>query len=229
MGMKVSIIVPFFNEPKIEETLKRLEDLPIPHKEIIAVDDGSDYSQMFFLLDSKKYNLLSHTHNKGKGAALRTGVEHSTGDIIIFFDADMEYDPQDIIRIAAEFEKREYLDVLYGSRFMGKVNKFLFLSFAANKVLSKLTSWILRQNITDMETGLKAFRWSVLADGRITMRQNRFGVEPEITCKVARCGYSIREFPVRYSARNYKQGKKIKPVDFFRALACLWRYGICQI
>jgi glycosyltransferase involved in cell wall biosynthesis len=230
--MKVSIIVPVYNEEdRLLHVISSLLDLRIKDSEIIFVNDGSTdgTGRILKILDEEKaqgLKVVNHSTNHGKGSALQSGIQMATGDIIIFFDADLEYDPQDIHDLIYMIEQRVFR-VCYGSRFkrsMIKSRSFLMRSYLANKFLSMLTSILLRMKITDMETGLKAFRKEIIQS--IPLTEMRFGIEPEITCRIARQGIMIGETPISYMARTESEGKKIRPIDGIRAIGCLIKYGV---
>jgi glycosyltransferase involved in cell wall biosynthesis len=227
--MKVSVIVPVYNEEeRLVKCLRRLVVAKLGDFEIVAVDDGSTdrTPRMLQILADESHGrirLVKHEKNGGKGMAIRSGIQAATGQIIAIFDADFEYDPKDLNRAVSLVRSRVFC-VCYGSRFLKRGNKFLFLSYWANRILSLLTSLILRHWISDMETAIKVVRADVLKS--IDLKENRFGIEPEITCKLRKAGYYIGEVPVSYNARTAEQGKKIKARDFFAALACLYKYGV---
>ncbi|REJ70719.1 MAG: glycosyltransferase family 2 protein [Planctomycetota bacterium] len=220
--------MPVYNEKAtIREILRRVRATPIP-KEIVLVDDGSADGTRDILAEEQAADphltVILHEENRGKGAALRTGITHATGDVIVIQDADLEYDPNDYLRLIQPIVDRR-ADVVYGSRFRGDAERVhLFWHRVANGMLTLLSNMFNNLNLTDMETCYKAFRRGVLDD--IEIRENRFGVEPELTAKIARRRHRIFEVPITYSGRDYSEGKKIGLSDAFRALYCVVRYGL---
>ena len=217
--MKVSIIIPVFNEEdKIISCVKELLSLELGEHEIIIVDDGSTDRTAHLLNTSftlfKNIKIRLHHKNKGKGAAIRTGMLLASGRMFCIFDADNEYSPKDLLRVINAVRYGQH-NVCYGSRFLKK-NKFLMMSFLANKFLSLFTSLVLRQKVTDMETAIKAFRSN--AAKHLDLKECRFGIEPEITCKLSRYGYNIHEIPINYNPRTNSEGKKIRPMDGIMAI-----------
>ena len=217
--MKVSIIVPAYNEEKtIRGVLEKLKEVPLD-KEIIVVDDCSKDGTLEVVRQIGGVRLLHHTKNRGKGSAVSTGMRYATGDCLIIQDADLEYDPFEIPRIVEEIEKGA--KVVYGSRFLGK-GKFLRASYLANRFLSWLTGFLFRIPITDMETCYKCLHRDVYR--KLALRARRFDMEPEITAKVSRMGYRIKEVPITYSARSKEEGKKIGVKDGIWAIYTLLHY-----
>lgn len=228
---KLSVIVPVYNETRtIEELLQRIADVDIP-KEIIIVDDGSADGTRQLLRrlsrDSKRHgNLYLHCHdrNRGKGAAVRTGLRQATGDIILIQDADLEYDPRDYHHLLEPILDSR-ADVVYGSRFLGGPHRVLyFWHYVGNRFLTTVCNLLTNLNLTDMETCYKAFRREVF--DQIEIKSNRFDFEPEITVKVAKKGFRIYETPISYSGRSYAEGKKITWADGLRALWALLRFRL---
>jgi glycosyltransferase involved in cell wall biosynthesis len=224
--MKLSVVIPVFNEVTTVETLVEMVRAAVPEieKEIILVDDGStdgtsDLLQKMHAPPATRIEL--HAENRGKGAALRTGFAMTTGDLIIIQDADLEYDPQDYPRLLKPLIDGR-ADVVYGSRFIGETHRVLFFwHYLGNRFLTTLSNMFTNLNLTDMETCYKAFRSDVLKNTRF--RSNRFAFEPEFTAKVARGGYRIYETGISYNGRDYSQGKKITWVDGVKALgAIVW-------
>ena len=222
--MKLSIVVPVFNESKtIDTILARIEKTRLD-KEIIIVDDCSTDGTREILQQkyASKYRLLYHGKNMGKGAALRTAFEHVTGDIVIIQDADLEYDPSEYDRLIEPIAQGQ-ADVVYGSRFLGGPHRVLFFwHFVANKIFTLLSNALNNINLSDMETCYKAFRSEILKD--MKFRSQRFGFEPEFTAKVARRRLRIYEVPISYYGRTYEEGKKITWKDGFSAVYCILRY-----
>jgi len=227
--MKLSIVIPCYNElATIEAILDAVRASPWPEKEIIVVDDCSRDGTRDLLkgsLRTKIDQLLLHEKNQGKGAALRTGIAHATGELVIIQDADLEYDPNQYPRILAPIVE-DRADVVFGSRFMGaEPHRVLyFWHRMGNGVLTLLSNMFTNLNLTDMETCYKAFRRDIIQ--KITIEENRFGFEPEITAKVARMGCRIYEVGISYYGRTYAEGKKINYKDGFRAIYCVVKYNL---
>jgi len=226
-GFKLSVVIPVFNERQwIRELVRRVQAVQIP-KEIIIVDDCSTDGTRDILreLEEPGIRVVYQPHNQGKGAALRLGFRHATGDVVLVQDADLEYDPAEYPRLIEPIVDNR-ADVVYGSRFIGESHRVLYYwHYVANKMLTTLSNMFTNLNLTDMETCYKVFRREVLLD--IQLRSDRFGFEPEITAKVARHGnpaWRIYEVPISYSGRTYEEGKKIGLRDAFNALYCILRY-----
>jgi glycosyltransferase involved in cell wall biosynthesis len=223
--MDVSVIMPVFNEcDTIHEILKRVQQVPVV-SEIIIIDDGSTDGSREMLkdLDGKdRVKVLMHEKNSGKGAAVRTGIQNATGDVIIIQDADLEYDPNDYVSLLEPIEAGRS-QVVYGSRFMGNVPAdFLFWSKVGNKTLTFITNLLYNQRLTDMETCYKAFKRDLMND--IPLRSKRFELEPEITSKFLKRGIHILEVPIHYDPRGFSEGKKIGIMDAAEAIWTLIRY-----
>jgi glycosyltransferase involved in cell wall biosynthesis len=226
VSVTLSVVMPVYNEAQtivtvIERVLKAPVDLP---REIIVVDDASTdgTSNLLQGLPAGEIRLLRHEVNRGKGAAIRTGVAQATGDIVLIQDADLEYDPRDY-PLLLEPILEDQADVVFGNRFHGGPHRVLyFWHYAANRFLTLLTNVLTGLNVTDMEVGFKVFRRDVLR--RITLESDRFGFEPEVTVKVARLGCRVYEVPVRYYGRTYEEGKKITWRDGVAALFHILRY-----
>ncbi len=224
--MKLSIVMPVYNESaSIREIVKRVQALPHA-KEIVIVDDGSLDGTRDILrgLAGGEIRVFFHANNRGKGAALRTGFAKARGDVIVVQDADLEYNPRDIPALLAPIERGE-ADVVFGSRFLGGPHRVLnFWHYVGNRMLTLLSNMCTNVNLTDMETGYKLFRREVLE--QIEIECDRFGFEPEITAKVARLHCRIYEHPISYAGRDYDQGKKITWRDGVAALYHIARFSI---
>ena len=228
--MKLSIVIPCYNErDTINEIINAVRNAPIDSKEIIIVDDGSTDGTREILkkLNSQDLNIIYHSKNKGKGAALRTGFKVATGDICIVQDADLEYDPQEFPLVIKPIIDNK-ADVVFGSRFQnGSPHRVVyFWHSVGNGFLTLLSNIITDLNLTDMETCYKAFRREVIQS--IDIKENRFGFEPEITAKVARKNLRIYEVGITYYGRTYSEGKKIGWKDGVRAIYCILKYGLIR-
>jgi glycosyltransferase involved in cell wall biosynthesis len=226
-GFKLSVVVPVYNEKQwIREILRRIRDVPIP-KEVIIVDDFSTDGTRDILkeLQLPDVRVFYQPHNQGKGAALREGFRHVSGEVVVVQDADLEYDPAEFPRLIQPIIDGR-ADVVIGSRFIGDSHRVLyFWHSVANKGLTLLSNMFTNLNLTDMETCYKVFRREVLAG--IHLKSNRFGFEPEITAKIAKKrnpAWRIYEVPISYSGRTYEEGKKIGLRDAFNALYCIIRF-----
>lgn len=227
--MQLSVVIPVYNEiATLEELVRRVQAVDID-KELVLVDDGStDGTRELLGRLQKQYdNVRIHLHeaNQGKGAALRTGFKHCKGDIVIVQDADLEYDPAEYPRLIKPILDGR-ADVVYGSRFVGgdEHRVLYFWHMVGNRFLTLLSNMMTNLNLTDMETCYKVFRREVIQD--ITIEEDRFGFEPEITAKMARKRVAIYEIGISYSGRTYDEGKKIGWRDGVRALWCIAKYNL---
>jgi glycosyltransferase involved in cell wall biosynthesis len=220
----LSIVVPIFNEEELlPEVLRRVRAIGYSPIELVLVDDAStDGTPAILREESKRPNtiVLTHEVNQGKGAAIRTGLEHTSGEIIIIQDADLEYDPNDIIKVVAPILTGK-TDVTFGSRFLGKVEGMALPNLVANHLLAWLVSILFGQRITDEATAYKCFRHAVLDEFSLTCR--RFEFCPEFTAKALKHGHRVIEVPVSFKARTVLQGKKIGWRDFFIAVYTILR------
>jgi len=223
--MKLSVIIPVYNEVEnIEEILKRVKATKRA-AEIIVVDDGSQDGTRDLLkkLDGKgRVRVILREKNQGKGAAIRSGLDAATGDILLIQDADLEYDPRDYPALLQPLEEG-LADVVYGSRFLGGPRRAtMFWHMIANKMLTFMTNILYDTILSDMETGYKVFRREVV-DG-MKLRSKRFDFEPEFTAKALKRKYHIYEVPISFNPRDYSQGKKIGLKDAFEAVWTLLKY-----
>ena len=233
---KLSIVIPAYNEGRtIHRILNRVKNVVLPNnieKEVIIVNDCSkdnteEAIENYILANpdlSIKY--LKHEKNKGKGAALRTGIEGATGDYLVIQDADLEYDPEEYV-IMLKPILNGFADVVYGSRFIGgKPHRILFFWHSiGNKVLTIMSNALTDLNLSDMETCYKMFRTDIIQ--QIVLKENRFGFEPEVTAKIARVpNIRIYEVGISYYGRTYAEGKKIGMKDLFRAIYCMIKYNL---
>jgi len=226
--MKLSIIIPCFNEEKtIAKIVAKVAMFKTLEKEIIIVDDCSNDSSREIIEEISKNNnevqFIFQTTNKGKGSAIRKGFEKASGDIFLIQDADLEYDPADYDELIQPFLDTD-ADVVYGSRFLGGkyVRLHFFWHYVANKILTLITNIVTNLNMTDMETGYKLFKKKTIES--ISLKENSFSIEPEITVKLAKKGYIFYEVPISYRGRSYQEGKKITLKDAFIAIYCIIKY-----
>ena len=233
---KLSIIIPVYNEEEtVSELIKRVKKANLDiKKELIVIDDGSKDNTLRILKKIKGIKLIKHEKNKGKGAAIRTGIKHSTGDIIVIQDADLEYDPEEYNKLIKPILKGE-TKVVYGSRFLSAFQKkrnvdFLrgvkegqyLLGYIAGRFLTTITNVLYRTKITDEATCYKVFDANVLK--KIPLKCNRFEFCPEVTAKVAKRNYKIKEIPISYKPRKFEDGKKINWKDGIHAVWTLLKY-----
>lgn len=229
VGLKVSVLMPVFNEREtILQIVERVRSVGV-HQEIVIVDDCSTDGTRDLLIEldaDPDIQVILQGYNRGKGAALRTAMEHAKGDVLIIQDADLEYDPADYERLLRPIAAGE-ADVVYGSRFLENAKQDpSWLHRFGNGMLTKFSNLTTGLRLTDMETCYKVFRRDALRG--MVLRENRFGFEPEFTAKLARRRCRIVERPVKYNSRGYDDGKKIGVRDGLKALYCIVRYAWCD-
>jgi glycosyltransferase involved in cell wall biosynthesis len=232
-NLSISIIIPCYNEKEtIEKVFFKVKSSHIHNKEIIIVDDFSNDGSVEIINKISKDNSESklktifHKKNEGKGAAIKSGLKVATCDLVLIQDSDLEYDPSDYPNLLEPFIKYN-ADVVYGSRFVGGKGPkrlHLFWHTFANKILTLITNIFTNLNMTDMETGYKVFKKKYIDIDNL--EEKSFGIEPEITIKLAKQKIKFFEVPITYNGRNYNQGKKIKAKDAFIALYCIIKYSL---
>ena len=225
--VRLSVVIPVYNEVETVETLlRRVRDVPL-WLEVIVVDDGSTdgTGELLAKLEGDLIDrLISKKVNQGKGSALRTGFRHATGDVVVVQDADMEYDPHEFPMLLQPILSGK-ADAVYGSRFLGGPHRvLLFWHSVGNRLLTLLSNMFTDLNLTDMETCYKMVRRELLDE--LPLSANRFGIEPEITARLAQAGARIYELPISYHGRSYAEGKKICWKDGISALGCIVKYNL---
>ena len=227
--MKLSVIIPCYNEINtLEQIIDKVIAQNLYNKEIIVIDDYSTDGTREILktrIETKVQKIILNSKNFGKGYSLRQGIKAASGDIILIQDADLEYDPTDYPKLVEPINKG-YADVVYGSRFIGADEKriLFFWHSVGNKILTLFSNIFSNLNLTDMENCYKVFKSEIIKN--IDLKENRFGIEPEITAKIAKKNLRIYEVGVKYYGRKYKDGKKITWKDGFSALRCIIKYNI---
>ncbi len=237
-NVMLSVVIPIYNEERtLRQLIERVASVRI-RKELILVDDCSKDGTREILKEYERaaqddplntFSVWYHEQNKGKGGALMTGFGKATGEIVIVQDADLEYDPAEFPRLLQPIIEGK-ADVVYGSRFLGdQPHRVLyFWHYLANKFLTTLSNCFSNLNLTDMETCYKVFKREAIQSILPTLKQNRFGIEPEITAKIARRQYRVYEMSISYSGRTYKEGKHIGWRDAVKAVWCIVRYGLAD-
>jgi glycosyltransferase involved in cell wall biosynthesis len=229
--MRLSVIIPCYNELKtLRQIIETVRQAPYPDKEIVLVDDCSTDGTRELIRNELGVfvdKVIYHDVNRGKGAALASGIQAATGDVLIIQDADLEYDPNEYPQVIEPIMQGK-ADVVFGSRFVGSAphRVLYFWHRVGNGMLTLLSNMFTNLNLTDMETCYKAFRREVIQS--IEIKENRFGFEPEITAKVARLGCRIYEVGISYYGRTYAEGKKINWRDGVRAIYCILKYNLTR-
>ena len=226
--MKLSVVIPIYNEERtLVEIVRRVQAVPFAMELVLVNDCSTDKTREIMGELERAYTnvrCFHHEVNQGKGGALRTGFAQVTGDIVLIQDADLEYSPDDYPVLLKPILDGK-ADVVFGSRFLGGPHRVLYYWHSVvNWFLTTLSNMFTNLNVTDMETCYKVFRADVLK--KVTTRQDRFGIEPELVAKVARTGARIYEVPISYAGRTYEEGKKIGWRDGVKALWCVVRYGL---
>jgi len=224
----LSVVMPAYNErDTIEEIIRRVLAVPVRIELIVVDDQSTDGTRDILqsLAPALAFKLLLQPNNAGKGAALRRGFAEVTGDIVVIQDADLEYSPEEYPQLI-ELISAGRADVVYGSRFIGRHRVFLFTHYLGNWILTVLTNVLYNTILSDMETCFKAMRVDVLRS--MTLRSNRFGIEPELTAKIFKRGYRVYEVPITYDGRGYDEGKKITWKDGIVAVWTLLKYRFTE-
>jgi glycosyltransferase involved in cell wall biosynthesis len=227
--MKLSIIIPCYNEKQhILELISRVKESPVEDKEIILVDDFSNDGTRELIkeaIESKVDKVIYHFKNMGKGAAVQSALDQITGDMVIIQDADLEYDPNEYPKLIAPVVEGK-ADVVYGSRFMGggPHRVHLFWHYVGNKFLTLLSNMFTNLNLTDMETCFKLFRTEIIKG--IRLKERGFGIEPELTAKIAKTRCRVYEVGISYFGRTYSEGKKINWKDGIKAICKIVQYNV---
>jgi len=227
--MKLSVIIPCYNEKDLlPEVIALVKRAPVEDKEIILVDDGSTDGTTERIkagLEKEVDRVIYHRRNQGKGAAIRSGLEQATGDMVIIQDADLEYDPNEYPKLIAPIVQGK-ADVVYGSRFSGEGphRVHLFWHYVGNRLLTLLSNMFSNLNLTDMETCYKVFRTEIIRG--IQIEEKGFGIEPEVTVKVGKTKCRVYEVGISYYGRSYSEGKKITWKDGFKAVLAILKYGL---
>ena len=234
--IKLSIVIPCYNEVNtikeiIEKVIYNLKQYSFNDYEIIIVDDCSNDGTTKIIEQisiNKNIKIFSHSQNLGKGAAIHTGIKHTTGEILIIQDADLEYDPSDYEKLLRPFFEAD-ADIVYGSRFIGGgkyVRIHFFWHYLANKIITFVCNMFTNLNLTDVETGYKLFKTSCL--NNVELKEKSFSFEPEITIKLAKKKFKFFEVPITYNGRSYNEGKKIGLKDAFIAFKAIFIYSITK-
>ncbi len=227
--MKISIVIPCYNESStISKIIEKVKNEKNYDKEIIVIDDFSTDGTREILkndISEKIDELIFNDRNFGKGYSVRQGIKRARGDIILIQDADLEYDPSDYSKLIEPI-KKDYADVVYGSRFVGSEEKrvLFFWHSIGNYFLTTLSNMFSNLNLTDMENCYKVFKSEIIKN--IELKENRFGFEPEVTAKIAKKNCRIYEVGVKYYGRTYDQGKKIGWKDGVSAIRCIFKYNL---
>jgi glycosyltransferase involved in cell wall biosynthesis len=227
--MKITVVIPVYNEVNtINEIIRRVSATKLP-TEVLVVDDGSTdgtREKLVQLAKDKSIRVVLHEKNQGKGAAVRTGIQNATQDVVIIQDADLEYNPKDYPALLKPI-KEGIADVVYGSRFLGGGRRpILYWNMIANRLLTFVTNILYNNILSDMETGYKVFKRSIFKD--IKLRSNRFDFEPEFTAKILKRHIRIFEVPITFNPRDYSEGKKIHMSDAFYAMWALIKYRFVE-
>ncbi|MCX7944985.1 MAG: glycosyltransferase family 2 protein [Deltaproteobacteria bacterium] len=225
--MKLSILIPVYNElSTVEKLVNKVLSTPFETEtEIIIVDDASNDGtrEVLSKISDARVKVIYHSKNQGKGAAIKTAIKNATGDYIIIQDADLEYDPSDINKLICK--AKEGFDVIYGSRFYyGMPNGDNIIHYLGNRLLTQISNLFSGLKLSDMETCYKMIKREIL--NKIKIEENGFGIEPEITAKIAKHRFSITEVPISYKPRNYSEGKKIGLKDLLRTIYCIFKYNL---